>query len=230
MASTSAVAEAVALDQAGGYLFTGTDNGADAQTLIVRRVGADGEADQVFAAGGYAEFEYRPGAAKDTALTVTPDRNDTVVVAGAYDSYARSSTDQASAMAVTAEVFADDSTDGGKGDDGGNGDGGDDDGGGGGGAINGLLLGLELLAACLRRRSCRQPHDSPRGQLDRTLRNSCVIARPDPVRVCASLAFGDDKLGACPRNPRRLDRLLANSRPPRPPQAWWNRSRPIQAT
>jgi len=43
MASTSAVAEAIALDQAGGYLFTGTDNGADAQTLIVRRVGADGE-------------------------------------------------------------------------------------------------------------------------------------------------------------------------------------------
>jgi hypothetical protein len=146
----------VALDQAGRYLFTVTGNGADAQTLIVGRVGADGEADQVFAAGGYAEFEYRPGAAKDTALTVTPDRNDTFVVAGAYDSYTRSSTDQASAMAFTAEVFADEGTDGGKGDDGGNGDGGDDDGGGG-GAINGLLLGLELLAACLRRRCAGNP-------------------------------------------------------------------------
>ena len=116
-------------------------------------------------------------------MTVTPDRNDTFVVAGAYDSYTRSSTDQASAMAFTAKVFPDEGTDGEKGDDGGNGDDGGDDDGGGGGAINGLLLGFELLVACLRRRSRRKPHDAPRGQLDRTLRNSCVIARPDPVRA-----------------------------------------------
>jgi len=54
LASISAVAEAVALGQASRYLFTVTGNGADAQTLIVGRFGADGEADQVFTAGGYA--------------------------------------------------------------------------------------------------------------------------------------------------------------------------------